>query len=74
MQIKTGSEPVDLQALADARADDETDTYAFATSGSYLGDPVLVDEIIGRERCRASLLSTRGFCPCVRTWVELAGS
>jgi hypothetical protein len=28
VQIKTGSEPVDLQTLADARADDETDTYA----------------------------------------------
>ena len=30
VQIKTGSEPVDLQALANARADDETDTFAFA--------------------------------------------
>lgn len=75
VQIKTGSEPVDLQALADARADDETDTYAFATSGSYLGDPVLVDEIIGRDTLLSFAAEHPGLLPLrVRTWFELAGS
>lgn len=49
VQIKTGAEPVDLGALASAVADDETDTYAYATSGVYLGDPALVTEVISTE-------------------------
>jgi D-alanyl-D-alanine carboxypeptidase len=35
VQVKTGSTPVDLSALAGAVVDEATDTYAFATSGRY---------------------------------------
>lgn len=73
VQIKTGSEAVDLQALANARADDRTDTFAYATSGAYLGNPELVTEVIVDEALlqfvaeHAELLPNR-----VRTWFELA--
>lgn len=46
VQIKTGSDRVDIEALAAATADDETDTFAFATCGLYDGDPELVTEVI----------------------------
>jgi hypothetical protein len=45
-QIKTGAEPVVLASLADAVTDETTDTFAFATYGSYVGDPDLVTEIV----------------------------
>lgn len=47
VQIKTGQSRVDLRALADARIDRQTDTYAFAACGEYDGDPSLVTEVIG---------------------------
>lgn len=73
VQIKTGSEPVDLQALANARADEETDTYAFATCGSYVGDPKVVDELITDESLLRFVAEHPEFLPVrVRTWFELA--
>lgn len=72
VQVKTGSSSVDLQALANARADDQTDTFAFATCGTYDGDVGLVDEVIGSQELlrfvadHLELLSGR-----VRTWFEL---
>lgn len=75
VQIKTGSEPVDLQALADARADDETDTYAFATSGNYVGNHTLVNEVIGRDALLGFVAENPRLLPSrVRTWFELPTS
>jgi hypothetical protein len=73
VQVKTGDTHVDLAALADAVADDETDTYAFATCGEYDGDQRLVTEVIKPTqllrfaREKPSMLPLR-----VRTWFELA--
>jgi hypothetical protein len=73
VQIKTGSDPVDLAALAGARADDETDTYAFATSGHYQGRPELVTEVIEAEELLAFVREHPYLLPArVRTWFELA--
>lgn len=73
VQIKSGSEPVDLQALANARADDETNTYAFATSGNYLGEHALVDEVIDSDAMLEFVDEHPAFLPVrVRTWFELA--
>ncbi|MGK2939683.1 MAG: hypothetical protein ACSLFR_18080 [Solirubrobacteraceae bacterium] len=73
VQIKTGSEPVDLQALADARADDATDTYAFATCGQYLGDASLVTEVISDDELLAFVAAQPDLLPLrVRTLFELA--
>lgn len=73
VQIKTGSDHVDLRALSDARADNRTVTFAFATCGHYSGERSLVDEVIEKDE----LLSFVGehpdlLPPRVRTWFELA--
>jgi hypothetical protein len=62
VQVKTGGTPVDLQQLASAVVDDETDTYAFATSGNYDGPraqhrPGGRSGLVGPRRPRSS--STR---------------
>jgi hypothetical protein len=73
VQVKTGGDAVDLPALSEARVDDETDTFAFATSGAYLGDRNLVTEVIDPRDVlrlagdRPDLLPLR-----VRAWFELA--
>jgi len=74
-QVKTGSEPVDLAALARAVVDDQTDTYAFATCEQYLGDRslvtkvVTVDELLNFTAAHSALLPAR-----VRTWFALASA
>jgi hypothetical protein len=74
-QVKTGSEAVDLDALAAARVDTSTNTFAFATSGAYLGDATAVTEVIAAEEL---LLFARNHSqllpPRVRLWFELANS
>jgi hypothetical protein len=71
-QIKTGSTPVDLAALA-AAAVDETETFAFATSGSYLGDPATITEVIASDDLVDFVRRHRPLLPPrVRTWFELA--
>lgn len=73
VQIKTGSEPVDLQALADARVDDDTATYAFATCGQYLGDQALVTEVIAADDLLAFVATESDLLPLrIRTLFELA--
>lgn len=73
VQIKTGNDIVDLQALADARADDMTDTYAFATCESYLGSHDLVTEIIKGEDLLKFVADETDLLPLrVRTMFELA--
>jgi hypothetical protein len=68
--FKTGSEPVDLPALASARVDDLADTYAFATCGSYLGEPTLVDEVISSDALLSFVANYQEFLPVrVRTLV-----
>jgi hypothetical protein len=74
MQIKTGSDHVDPQALADARADDQTDTFAFATCDAYDGDRQVVNETIEQGDLLAFAAERPGLLPTrVRTWFELAG-
>jgi hypothetical protein len=74
VQIKTGSDHVDLQALADARADDQTDTFAFATCDAYNGDRRVVNEIIQQSDLLIFAAKHPGLLPTrVRTWFELAG-
>lgn len=73
VQIKTGSDVVDLQALADARVDDHTDTFAFATCGNYAGSPDLVTEIITAPALLAFVAAEASLLPLrVRTMFELA--
>ncbi len=74
VQIKTGSDHVDLQALADARADDQTDTFAFATCGDYDGNRHVVTEVIECRDLLAFAAEHPGLLPArVRTWFELTG-
>jgi hypothetical protein len=74
VQIKTGSDHVDLQALADARVDDQTDTFAFATCDAYDGDRQVVNEIIEQGDLLAFAAEHPGLLPArVRTRFELAG-
>ena len=71
-QIKTGSIPVDLALLA-AAATDETATFAFATSGGYVGDPASVTEVITSGELLEFVRRHRPLLPPrVRTWFELA--
>ena len=55
-------------------ADDETDTFAFATCGHHLGDPALVTEVISSEELLHFVHDEPGMLPArVRTWFELTG-
>jgi len=72
-QIKTGSTPVDLAALAAAASDDETDTFAYATCGRYGGDRAAVLHVVQDAELldfadRHEMLLP----PRVRTWFALA--
>jgi hypothetical protein len=72
-QVKTGSTPVDLSALAAAVVDRETDTYAYATSGSYHGDSSLVTEVIATAELLSFVQEHEPLLPPrVRTWFQLA--
>ena len=59
VQIKTGGTPVSLPALVAATTDDVTHTFAYATSGDYLGEHGLVTEVIRDEDLLRSLNGTR---------------
>lgn len=73
VQVKTGETPVDLPALASAAADARTKTYAFATSGKYLGSPGLVTELIESEALIAFASRTPKLLPPrVAGWFEMA--
>lgn len=72
VQIKTGSTPVDLSALAAAVVDEATDTYAFATNGGYEGDATLVTEVIGSDELLRFACEHPELLPVrVQTWFEL---
>lgn len=74
-QIKTGADVVDLQALADAKAESDIATFAFATSGQYQGDPALVDEIVTPDALLSLVVEKPEVLPLrVRTWFQLADS
>ncbi len=73
VQIKTGADHVNLQALADVRTDEGTDTFAFATCGQYDGDRELVDEVIDPDELLAFVAEHPALLPDrVRTWFALA--
>lgn len=75
VQIKTGADHVDLQALADARVDADTRTFAFATSENYDGARDLVDEIITQDALLEFVASNPSLLPVrVRMWFELANT
>ena len=74
VQVKTGGDRVELKELSAARADDETETYAYASTGVAPEDDVsLVSKVIRPEELlefaanRPELLPER-----VRTLFELA--
>lgn len=72
-QVKTGSVPVVLADLARAASGSPIDTFAFATSGRYVGDPTLVTEIIDANELLAFVAECPDLLPSrVRTWFELA--
>jgi hypothetical protein len=72
-QIKTGLTPVDLAALAAAVTDSRTNTFAYATSGRYIGDTSQVTRVIGDAELLAFARQHPQFLPPrVRTWFELA--
>lgn len=75
VQVKTGDDKVDLAALRNARSDEETETFAFATSGIRPGDDVsLVDEIIEPNDLLKFVKNHRKLLPGrLKTWFELAG-
>lgn len=64
VQIKTGADLVDLKALADARADELTDTFAFAASGNYSGQVRLVTKSSQPRSCSRSLPVKATSCRC----------
>ena len=71
-QIKTGATAVDLVKLAAAAVGD-TETFAFATSGRYVGEPCTVTEVIrADELSRFAEEQEPLLPPRVRTWFELA--
>jgi hypothetical protein len=75
VQIKTGADHVDLQALADARVDNHMRTFAFATCGMYDGDATLVDEVISQTELLLFVSEHPDLLPVrVRTWFQLANS
>jgi hypothetical protein len=75
VQIKTGSTPVDLAELAAAVTDPTTDTYAYATSGTYAGDAAAVTEVIEDGDLLGFVAQHPDLLPArIRTWFELASS
>lgn len=73
VQVKTGHDQVDLPAIAAARADVETDTFAFATSGIYIGSADLVTEVIQPEDLLRFVKEEFDLLPFrTQTWFELA--
>lgn len=74
VQVKTGNDKVNLNALRDARADDSTKTFAFATSG--LGpsdDTALVSEVIETKDLLKFATKHRALLPeRLRVWFDLA--
>ena len=75
VQVKTGNDKVDLAALHEARSDDTTETFAFATSG--LGrddDAALVDEFIEPKVLLRFASKHRALLPeRLSMWFDLAG-
>jgi hypothetical protein len=72
-QIKTGSTPVDLTELGAAVTDETTDTYAYATSGAYVGDTAAVTHVIQDADLLEFVAQHPDLLPArVRTWFELA--
>lgn len=74
VQVKTGSDRVDLAALRDARDDDSTETFAFATTGLGPDDDArLVSEVIDRADLLRFAKKHRALLPDrIRTWFELS--
>jgi hypothetical protein len=74
VQIKTGATPVDLSELTEAAGGGEaTDTFAYATSGGYIGSDDTVTEIIQSKDLLRFIVAEPDLLPLrVRTWFELA--
>ena len=73
VQVKSGDQAVDLQALAAAAPDDETILYAFSAANLYTGTPTRNPIKIGTDELLAFVASAPELLPeRVRTWFELA--
>ncbi|MGQ0504454.1 MAG: hypothetical protein ACT4TC_03975 [Myxococcaceae bacterium] len=68
-QVKTGSTPVDLDALRSAAANG-LDAFAYATSGKYVGDRSCTTVIETAELLRFCRESEQVLPPRVRTWLQ----
>jgi hypothetical protein len=74
-QVKTGATPVNLAALASAAVDEQTDTYAFATSADYVGEESRVTEIITMKTLLQFVRDNETLLPPrVRSWFRFGGN
>jgi hypothetical protein len=73
VQVKSGGQQLDLEALAAAAPDDDTTLFAYSASGAYTGSPdrevtcIETAELLQLVASEPLLLPSR-----VRTWFELA--
>jgi hypothetical protein len=75
VQVKSGDQPVDLEALAAAAPNDETILYAFSAANIYTGDPTRTPIKIGTDELLTFVASAPELLPeRVRTWFELAST
>jgi hypothetical protein len=73
VQVKSGDQAVDLEALAAAAPNDETILYAFSAANMYTGTPARAPIKIGTDELLAFVASAPELLPeRVRTWFELA--
>ncbi len=75
VQVKSGDQAVDLEALAAAAPSDETIVYAFSAANTYTGTPTRMPIKIGSDELLAFVASDPELLPeRVRTWFELAST
>jgi hypothetical protein len=73
VQVKSGDQAVDLEALAAAAPNDETILYAFSAANMYTGNPIRMPTKIATDELLAFVMSAPELLPeRVRTWFELA--
>ncbi len=73
VQVKSGAQAVDLEALAAAAPDEDTTLFAFSAAGEYTGTPPQKVTCIETKDLLAFVKKhPRLLPPRVRTWFELA--
>jgi hypothetical protein len=73
IQVKSGEQGVDLDALAAAAPDENTTLFAYSAADDYFGSPVRAVTCIGTNELLAFVKDNPKLLPPrVRTWFELA--